>query len=717
MFRQELAELRADWQAAKTRDYEPFLVKSREEFQAAKKGGFRNQTELKNMVERVNAKLAVFRELFRDSLYDFAKYKLTKTNILRTIPAKLAAPYGVPGYNELSQRHIEGPMMTDRLVVNIISPKIDVVFNDSNLLAAFQEIQEKDTVGRTRQAPTDRPGAQIGLTPGPHGPDKAALRPLKIQLEDFFEHKQQYFGEIFRHVFFNNEFKIKAFKDSLLGPFVVSYALGAFRATSHSQKIKTLEVLRQFDKLRDLTVLDLASVYDLLDAYRGFVAQNSPVEKPEDNRRHLATFNQTLTDRNLQELFATLVFENSEELADDGRPQLCAILLMVHRGILRLAASSESVGFDKVEHFGYILFAFYGSHFVSKMFDTVSDTLLRSTMYDPSFNQRLASFLDLLNETSLAGVVSPVNLTKLRESCEYLQHILAKAPFSLRFPFSVNFCEAAMVHHIRSHLSLPDTSLLSSVDQLKHIYLALDRFLDLEQSAYFGIMFKYAYHQRFKVNMLMQKPIEPKSVKLVAFLDKVFSGLDIKSAGANFAIVKGIDAEVAKGLSQYVPQETVDHFGFLLSLLGVLHRFKKAIGRAKSVGEEVLDHLEAIGQNSFTANIKAKFTSSVDSEVQVADFIGRSEEIIVALDRLVQIFTTQNLPVASAFISAQDPTFGSPEQAEGAVSLRFVKGLTSEFRKILAGHRKFSQDIIKSLPLLIILVSNFEERLREMKVG
>ena len=197
VFKQELQVLQAEWRKTAERDYDPFLARSREEFQYAKRNGFRDKVELNRIADNANAKLSSVREQFRDSLYDFAKYKLLKVNILKTMPAKIAGAYGIEGFAEISQRQIDTPVMNDRLVVNIISPKIDVVFNDQGLLSAFKEIQERSINEQRARPPSNRKldifSPITGSTPMPN----PASSQVKIQLEDFFEHRQQFFGEIF----------------------------------------------------------------------------------------------------------------------------------------------------------------------------------------------------------------------------------------------------------------------------------------------------------------------------------------------------------------------------------------------------------------------------------------------------------------------------------------------------------------------------------------
>ena len=654
-------------------------------------------------------KLIFIKDDFRNSLFNFSKYKIDKIEFLKMITSKVSSFYLLQEFNQTLQENtmIENLAET-QLVVNVIAPKIYVIFNDQTLIETFQQIDQKTINQRIPIRPLP---LQItdNLTAVQNSIDnKNNLIKQKFNIEDFFDNKQQNFSEIFRHIYFNNEFKIKTYKESLIWGSIVAYSLNIFGKTTFSQKLKTIENLKIFEKFKQNGNFGFIKLFAIIDLFKIFITKNLD---SSDNIFFLTLFSDTLCDNSNKQYFKTVILSSLIHFPEDTRFFPIVILKIIQSELENIRTNfSEKLKLETLEYLFYLIFFFTGNHYIARVYDVTSHSLHKSTLYDPTFNQKMSTFFDLLNKISLSNYTSLMDLNNLCDHVGYLLNTYTHSPAILKFPFNVNFCESLIIHHVKHQFINTETSFLTNIDQLKHIYSVLQEILDLEETSFFGIVFRYIYLQNFKVCLMLSKPVDSKSNKLANFLCKFYSCLKNQSPVINYAILKSVDDDIDLSLNRYIPQQQNSHFGFLLKLFMIVHFFRKNLKKNISLIEEIFIFVEKSGYNAFQCHIKSNFIKSEDLEKQITEYITQTNSI---LPKMISVFKQfQNIQLKEVAeildISSNDKT---QKIDPHSISSRFIAGFLLEFKRILKNYEMYSEDIVKSMPLLICLISNIESEI------
>lgn len=689
----------------------PSLFHLSEKFQTEKLAGFQNKLLLNKLREDSISNLTSIKNDFRQSAQEFKKYKLNKISTLESISLNFCFLFSLKSSENQSLREIENKQIDFRPTIDIFSPKIKLIYNEPELLRSMVE-QKK-----ANQGVNSRP-SQLQDISNQENTDNISSNlkafPKIIRLEEFFESKQQLFNEIFLHIFFSNEFKMKTFKDSLTGIAILTYALKCFSADDVNQKNKVISNLKLFENKKLISFFNFADLFEILELYSSFISGRGTVDSNIDS---LKNFAENIKNAGQKEFFVNVIFNPCAEMKDESKFIFHVIFKFLERELLRIKKeTSDFVSFEFCEHLIYIILLFYCNYFISNMYDESNGCLIRNSYNDPTFNKLLEEFFDFSNQVCLSNTLEKDSLNKLSVFLEEISRNYTIGGTVLRFPFSVNFCEGLLIQHLKKNFASLETSIVSGIDQLKHIFAHLSVILDIEETTFFIILLKLAYLQKFKVSYLFAKQNDPKTTKFLNFFCRFFSTSKNNCSVINYSILRLIETETHKFIREYVFQDENANLGLLLTLFSIVHFFKQKIKKIPSLHEEVLSFVELAGLKTFNIRIKKKFIQSEKIETQLVEYINKSEEI---LETTKLIFGTFISKTSNQFCEFSENILDSSHNKldPSTVKTRFTIGFLADFKKILGAHKTFSDEMIKSLPIFMSVISELEKTFSERAVN
>ena len=469
---------------------------------------------------------------------------------------------------------------------------------------------------------------------------------------------------------------------------------------------RKIDYLKAFDKDRNSDFLFMRFYSNILTSFKN---HSNESQETENSIKNLTEFESKIQDETKKCIFQVFVTELLNDKTNDSRLFPMIILKTLQLDIKGLIQNfnEKTTSFKEYENYFYVTLFFFCNYFMNKMYDVQQHSILKSTFYDPTFNKKMIEFFDLINSVSQTMIVTQNSLKELFLFCQFLVKSHSFTTVNLKFPFNVNFCEKLIIVFIKTQFASNEISLLANVTQLKHIYSSLSVYLDLEEHTFFAILFKYMYIQKFTLNLKIIKPLDQKSQKLSVFLIDSFRKMKNTNKIMNYSIIKSADLELTEIMKTYIPQKEFSNLAFLLRMFYIVYIFKKDLKKMSDIESEVIGFVVRMGVNTFEQEIKTKIVSSEIREEQITDYISHSNDILSLMENSITLFHSKYADEVNDFLYSLKDKEVKKEPNEKIIAA-FVQGFFSEFNELLVNHADFSEDIVRSFPLFLILISDIE---------